>query len=58
MSGDLFEIITVNPYPVDYNAVVDQAKKENKTDFRPQLKENITRDVKPVVENNPVDTSL
>lgn len=35
--GDIFRIETVNPYPTDYNAVVDQAKKEQEYDFRPKL---------------------
>lgn len=36
--GDLFEITPVAPYPTDYNAVVDQAKKEINSDYRPPLK--------------------
>lgn len=36
-SGDLFEIKTLNPYPQDYDSVVDVAKKEQKANFRPQL---------------------
>ena len=36
--GDLFEIQTVNAYPADYNAVVQQAKQEKEKDYRPALK--------------------
>ncbi|GKU23730.1 flavodoxin [Clostridium folliculivorans] len=35
--GDIFRIETVNPYPTDYNAVVDQAKREQEYDYRPKL---------------------
>ena len=37
VGGDIFEIVTVNPYPMDYDAVVDQAKKEQVDDYRPEL---------------------
>ena len=33
VNGESFEIQTVKPYSSDYNTVVDQAKKEQKTDF-------------------------
>ena len=36
--GDIFEVVTVDPYPVDYDTVVDQAKKEQEANFRPKLK--------------------
>jgi len=36
--GDLFEIQPVDPYPNDYQAVVDQAKKEIKAGYKPALK--------------------
>lgn len=36
--GDLFEIVPARPYPSDYQAVVDQAKKEINEGFRPELK--------------------
>lgn len=36
--GDVFEIVPVNAYPTNYDAVVDQAKRELKADFRPALK--------------------
>jgi flavodoxin len=37
VGGDIFEIKTVDPYPTDYNAVVDQAKKEQDENYRPKL---------------------
>lgn len=37
VGGNMFEIKTVNPYPADYNATVDQAKKELESNFRPNL---------------------
>jgi len=41
VNGESFEIQTVKPYSSDYNTVVDQAKKEQKTDFRPTLKSRL-----------------
>jgi flavodoxin len=38
VGGDLFEIVSVEPYPRNYNAVVEQARKELEADHRPQLK--------------------
>ena len=35
--GDLLEIQTINPYPQDYDTVVEIAKKEQKAKFRPQI---------------------
>ncbi len=37
VGGYIVEIKTVNPYPVDYDTVVDQAKSEQKKNYRPQL---------------------
>ncbi len=37
VGGDIFEIVTVNPYPMDYDTVVDQARKEQVDDYRPEL---------------------
>jgi flavodoxin len=37
VGGDMFEIKIVKPYPRDYDAVVDQAKREQAIRFRPQL---------------------
>lgn len=39
--GDIFEIKPVNDYPSDYNTVVDQAKKEINTSYKPELKTSI-----------------
>ena len=41
VDGEFFEIQTVKPYPSDYNAVVDQAKRELKADYRPELKSKL-----------------
>lgn len=41
LNCDIFEIKTVQSYPVDYNATVDLAKKELSSGFRPELKEDI-----------------
>jgi flavodoxin len=38
VGGDIFEILSVNPYPTDYNECVDQARKELREDYRPKLK--------------------
>jgi flavodoxin len=40
--GKMFEILSVNTYPADYDAVVEQAKKELDTEFRPSLKTKVT----------------
>lgn len=37
VGGDIVEIKTVKPYPENYDAVVDQAKLEQKNNNRPQL---------------------
>jgi len=41
VGGDLFEIKTILPYPQDYDTVVDQAKREQQQNFRPQLATHI-----------------
>ncbi len=38
VGGDVFEIVPVDPYPVDYDAVVAQAKGELSSGHRPALK--------------------
>lgn len=38
IGGDLFEIQTVQTYPSDYDATVEQAGKEIKEGYRPELK--------------------
>lgn len=35
--GDIFELKPADPYPAEYRAVVDQAKKELQADFKPKL---------------------
>ncbi len=37
VGGDIFEIVTVDPYPDDYDTVVDQARQEQEDDYRPEL---------------------
>lgn len=39
--GELFEIVPATPYPTEYKAVVDQAKKEVNDGFRPDLKTRV-----------------
>ncbi len=41
VGGDVFRIVTVDPYPDDYNAVVDVARREQKSGFRPALAEQV-----------------
>ena len=41
VNGESFEIQTEKPYPADYNTVVEQAKREQKSDYRPVLKSRI-----------------
>lgn len=36
--GDIFEIVPVDPYPREYNAVVEQARKELDRNYMPPLK--------------------
>ncbi|MBU5612268.1 flavodoxin [Geomonas azotofigens] len=38
VGGDLLELTPVQPYPEDYNTVVDQAKRELRAGYRPGLK--------------------
>lgn len=39
--GDIFEIVTVNQYPSDYDATTKQAKQELEAGFRPELKTKV-----------------
>jgi flavodoxin len=39
--GDIFEIQSVKPYPKDYDVVVDQARKELDSGYRPALKAKV-----------------
>ncbi len=41
VGGDIFEIVTVDPYPKDYDACVNQAKQEQDDDYRPKLKTKV-----------------
>ena len=41
VGGDIFEIVSVDPYPQDYNAVVEQAKSELDRNYRPPLKTKV-----------------
>jgi flavodoxin len=40
-SGDIFEIQAVKPYPNDYDAVVEQARQELDSGYKPALKTKI-----------------
>ena len=41
VGGDIFEIVTVDPYPTDYDEVVEQARQELREDYRPRLKTKV-----------------
>jgi len=41
VGGDVVEIIPATPYPESYDAVVDQAKQELKSGYKPVLKTNV-----------------
>ena len=41
VGGDLFEIVSVDKYPIDYDETVEQARKELEADYRPELVSNI-----------------
>lgn len=41
IGGDLFRIETVQNYPLDHNALVNQASDEKSADFRPELAEHV-----------------
>jgi flavodoxin len=41
VGGDILEIIPVQPYPTDYDAVVEQAKQELKSGFKPVLRTEV-----------------
>lgn len=42
VGGDTFEIKTVKPYSVDHNTVVEQAKQEQQSGYKPELKEKVS----------------
>ena len=41
VGGDIHEIVEQNPYPRDYNTVVEQAKREITQGYRPKLKSDV-----------------
>jgi flavodoxin len=41
IGGDILEIVPVDPYPHDYDEVVEQARKELDKDYRPRLKTKV-----------------
>ena len=41
VGGSIFEIVTVNPYPSNYDEVVKQAKQEQESGYKPTLKTKI-----------------
>jgi len=41
VGGDIVEIIPAKPYPADYDAVVEQAKRELKSGYKPALRTRI-----------------
>lgn len=41
VGGDIFEIVTVDPYPQDHDACLAQAGKEQANNYRPELKTQI-----------------
>ena len=41
LGGDIVEIRTVDPYPTDYDEVVEQAKQELKSGHKPKLKTKV-----------------
>jgi flavodoxin len=40
--GDIFKIVTVNPYPADYNATLTQAQQELSSNARPALSGSVS----------------
>lgn len=41
LNADLFEIVSINPYPKDYNTVTKQARQERDCNYRPILAKKI-----------------
>jgi flavodoxin len=41
VGGDIFEIVAVDPYPSDYDEVVERAGKELREKYRPKLKTKV-----------------
>ena len=42
VEGDLFEIQSVKPYPIDHNTVVEQAREELRSNYKPALKARVS----------------
>ncbi len=47
--GDIFKIMTVGPYPNDYNTVVNMARKEKMSDYRPKLAKQVSMETYDVI---------
>jgi flavodoxin len=41
IGSDIFEIVSVDPYPSDYDEVVEQARKELSEEYRPKLRTKV-----------------
>jgi|SRR5271157_527807 len=41
VGGDIFEIVAVNPYPREYKKCVEQARKELREEYRPELETRV-----------------
>jgi flavodoxin len=41
VGGDIFEIVSIDPYPSGYNEVVEQARKELRSEYKPKLKTKV-----------------
>jgi flavodoxin len=41
LRGDIFEIVAVDPYPSDYDKIVEQAGKELREKYKPELKTKV-----------------
>ena len=41
VGGDLFEIVSVDKYPIDYDEAVQQARKELDAGYRPELRSKV-----------------
>ncbi len=41
VGGNIFEIVSTDPYPSGYNEVVEQARKELRAEYKPKLKTKV-----------------
>jgi flavodoxin len=41
VGGNIFEIVSIDPYPSGYNEVVEQARKELRSEYKPKLKTKV-----------------